>query len=72
MVFDKPSEAFVKDRPMCVMVVGTLERVCNPAVLDQVFRKYAVRGYIWQLLLSPCVQTISAVVFREVGSVGAY
>ena len=50
----------------------TLERVFEPAVLDQVFQEHAVLGYAKELAFSQCVQIMCDVVFKESPSVGAF
>jgi hypothetical protein len=68
----KPFTAFVKESPVSVMVSGTVERIFDPAVLDQIFQDHAVLGYAKELTFSGCVQIMSDVVFQESPSVGAY
>ena len=72
MLLGKPFEAYVEKSPVSVMVRGTVERVFDPAVLDQVFQDHAVVGYFKELAFSKCVQIMSNVVFKESPSVGAY
>lgn len=72
MLLGKPFAAFVEKSPISVMVSGTLERVFDPAVLDQIFQDHAVLGYTKELAFSQCVQIMSDVVFKESPSVGAY
>jgi hypothetical protein len=72
MLLGKPLRAFVERSPVSVMVSATIERVFEPAVLDQVFQDHAVQGYAKELAFSQCVQIMSEVVFKESPSVGAY
>lgn len=72
MLLGKAFAAFVEKTPISVMVSATLERVFQPSVVDAIFQDQAVSGYTKQLLFSQCVQILSAVVFREYPSVGAY
>ena len=72
MLLGKPFAAFVERSPISVMVSGTLERIFNPVVLDQVFQDHAVTGYFKKLTFSKCVEIMSDVVFNESPSVGAY
>lgn len=72
MLLGKAFAAFVEKSPISVMVTATLERVFQPRVVDAIFQDQAVSGYTRELLFSQCVQILSAVVFREYPSVGAY
>jgi hypothetical protein len=72
MLLGKPFAAFIEASPIRVMVSGTLERIFEPPVLDRIFQDQAVLGYTKELAFSQCVQIMSAVVFRESPSVGAY
>ena len=72
MLLGKAFAAFIAESPSSVMVSGTLERVFDPAVLDQIFQDHAVLGYTKELTFSQCVQIMSDVVFKESPSVGAY
>jgi len=72
MLLGKPFATFVEESPISVMVSGTLERIFDPVVLDQIFQNHAVVGYFKKLAFSQCVQIMSAVVFKESPSVGAY
>jgi hypothetical protein len=72
MLLGKPFAAFVEKSPISVMVSGTLERVFDPTVLDQIFQDQAILGYTKELAFSQCVQIMSEVVFKESPSVGAY
>src|SRR3989337_2508932 len=72
MLLGRPFAAFIDKSPISVMVSGTLYRVFEPTVLDQIFLDHAVLGYAKELTFSQCVQIMSAVVFQESPSVGAY
>jgi IS4 transposase len=72
MLLGKPLRVFIEQSPVSVMVNATIERVFEPAELDQVFQNHAVLGYSKELAFSQCVQIMSAVVFKESPSVGAY
>jgi hypothetical protein len=72
MLLSKSFAAFIEESPVSVMVSGTMERVFEPVVLDQVFQDHAVLGYAKELAFSQCVQIMSDVVFKESPSVGAY
>ena len=72
MLLSRPFAAFIGKSPVSVMVSGTLERVFEPTVLDQIFLDHAVLGYAKELTFSQCVRIMCDVVFRESPSVGAY
>ena len=72
MLLSKSFAAFIEESPVSVMVSGTMERVFEPVVLDQIFQDHAVLGYAKELTFSQCVQIMSDVVFKESPSVGAY
>ena len=72
MLLGKAFAAFAEKSPVSVMVTGTIQRVFDPVVLDEVFQNHAVLGYFKKLTFSKCVQIMSEVVFKESPSVGAY
>ena len=72
MLLGKAFAAFIEASPISVMVRGTLERIFEPTVLDQIFLDHAILGYAKELTFSQCVEIMSAVVFKESPSVGAY
>jgi hypothetical protein len=72
MLLGKPFAAFIDKSPVSVMVSGTLERVFEPTVLDQIFLDHAILGYAKELTFSQCVRIMCDVVFQESPSVGAY
>jgi len=55
MLLGKPFAAFIDKSPVSVMVSGTLERVFEPTVLDQIFLDHAILGYAKELTFSQCV-----------------
>jgi hypothetical protein len=65
MLLGKPFAVFIEKSPVSVMVSGTLERIFEPAVLDQIFQDQAVLGYAKELAFSQCVQIMCDVVFKE-------
>jgi len=53
---------FVKERPICVMARGTLERLLDAQRLDALFARTAQQQYTRELLFSSLVQLMSEVV----------
>jgi DDE family transposase len=53
---------FVKERPICVMARGTLERLLDAQRLDTLFARTAQHQYTRELLFSSLVQLMSEVV----------
>jgi len=53
---------FVKERPICVMARGTLERLLDAQRLDTLFARTAQQQYTRELLFSSLVQLMSEVV----------
>lgn len=72
MVLGKRFEAFMEQSPVSVMVRGALERVFDPAKLEEVFAEHAVLGYAKELAFAQCVSLMSDVVLKIVPSVGAW
>jgi len=72
MLLGNVFHAFVHGSPISVMFQGTLERVFDPAKIDQLFEEHAVRQYTRQLAFSQCVQLMSDVVFKTSPSVNAW
>jgi IS4 transposase len=72
MLLGKQFDKFVEASPVSVMVQGTLERVFDPAKLQQVFDDHAVRQYTKELTFDQCGQMMSDVVFQVTPSVGAW
>ena len=64
MLLDRIFKSFVEQRPFCVMVRATLERMLSPARLDQLFRDCAVEQYEKDLLFSSLVELMGQVVAR--------
>lgn len=72
MLLGKALEVFIEKSPISVMVSGALEWIFQPEVLDQIFQDRAILGYTKELTFSRCVEIMSAVVFQQSPSVGAY
>ena len=53
---------FVRERPICVMARGTVERLLDAPRLDTLFARTAQRQYPRELLFSSLGQLMSAVV----------
>lgn len=64
MLLEKLVKPFLEQRPYCVLVRATLERMLSPARLDQVFREHASRQYERELLFSSLVDVMARVVAR--------
>jgi hypothetical protein len=62
---------FVKERPICVMARGTLERLLDAQRLDTLFARTAQQQYTRELLFSSLVQLMSEVVLGVHPSVHA-
>jgi len=72
MILGECFEKFIEQSPVSVMVRGTLERVCDPEKLEQVFSDNAVLQYTRELTFAQCVGLMSDVVCRIAPSVGAW
>jgi IS4 transposase len=72
MLLGKRFGKFVEASPVSVMIQGTLERVLDPAKLQQVFDDNAVWQYTKELTFDQCGQIMSDVVFQVTPSVGAW
>jgi len=72
MLLGKAFAAFAEKSPVSVMMTGTIQRIFDPVVLDEVFQSHAVLGFFKKLAFSKCVQIMSDIVFQETPSVGAY
>jgi len=57
-------KSFVEQRPYCVMVRASLERMLSPSRLDQIFHDHAVEQYERELLFSSLVEVMARVVTR--------
>jgi IS4 transposase len=62
MLLDTIFAPFVKERPICVMARGTLERLLDAQRLDTLFAHTAQQQYTRELLFSSLVQLMSEVV----------
>ena len=62
MLLDTIFAPFVKERPICVMARGTLERLLDAQRMDTLFARTAQQQYTRELLFSSLVQLMSAVV----------
>lgn len=64
MLLEKLVKPFLEQRPYCVLVRATLERMLSPTRLDQVFREHATQQYERELLFSSLVEVMARVVTR--------
>lgn len=64
MLLEKLVKPFLEQRPYCVLVRATLERMLSPARLDQVFHEHAAQQYERELLFSSLVDVMARVVAR--------
>lgn len=64
MLLEKLVKLFLQQRPYCVLVRATLERMLSPTWLDQVFREHATQQYERELLFSSLVEVMARVVTR--------
>jgi hypothetical protein len=64
MLLEKLVKPFLEQRPYCVLVRATLERMLSPARLDQVFHEHASQQYERELLFSSLVDVMARVVAR--------
>jgi hypothetical protein len=71
MILESVFEPFVKQRPVCVLARGILERLMDPARIDELFKKTAEAGYTRTLHFSTLVQLMSDVVLGVHPSVNA-
>src|SRR5947209_15759009 len=71
MLLDKVFEPFVKEKPICVMARGVLQRILDPQQIDQLFTRTALRQYTHELLFSSLVDLMSRVVLGQEPSVHA-
>jgi len=62
-------EPFVKAAPFCVMARATLESLCCPARLDELFATTAQKQYPRELLFSQLVELMTTVVLQQQPSV---
>lgn len=71
MVLAPVFEAFIKQRPICVMARGVLERMLDPVRVDAVFERSAETGFTRELLFSSLVKLMGDVVLGVRPSVHA-
>jgi IS4 transposase len=64
MLLEKLVKPFLEQRPYCVLVRATLERMLSPARLDEVFHEHASQQYERELLFSSLVDVMARVVAR--------
>jgi len=64
MLLEKLVKPFLEQRPYCVLVRATLERMLSPTRLDQVFHEHASQQYERDLLFSSLVDVMARVVAR--------
>jgi IS4 transposase len=62
MLLDTIFAPFVKDRPICVMARGVLERLLDGQRIDALFERTAEQQYTRELMFSSLVQLMSEVV----------
>ncbi len=72
MLLGKALTLFIEKSPVSVMVGATIERLFDPAMLDQIFQDHALLGYTKELTFSQDVPIMCSGVFKESPSVGAY
>lgn len=71
MLLDTIFAPFVKERPICVMARGVLERLLDSRRIDALFERTAAQQYTRELLFSSVVQLMSEVVLGVQPSVHA-
>ena len=71
MLLDTVFAPFVKERPICVMARGVLERLLDADRIDTLFEHTATQQYTRELLFSSVVQLMSEVVLGVQPSVHA-
>jgi hypothetical protein len=71
MILGDLFEPFVKEKPICVMARGVLERLLDPTCLDALFERTAQRQYTKDLLFSTAVELMAQVVLDRKPSVHA-
>ena len=69
MLLNRVFKSFEEERPFCVMVRATLERMLSPTRLDQLFRDRAKKQYEQDLLFSSLVELMGQLVTRVEPSV---
>jgi len=71
MLLDTVFEPFIKEKPICVLARGVLQRLLDPERIDQLFARTAQRQYTNELLFSSLVDLMSRVVLGQEPSVHA-
>src|SRR5262245_61541641 len=71
MLLNKLFEPFIKERPICVMARGVLQRILDPQHLDQLFARTARLQYTNELLFSSLVDLMTRVILGQEPSVHA-
>ena len=71
MLLNQVFEPFIKDKPICVMARGVLQRILEPQHLDQLFARTAASQYTHELLFSSLVDLMMRVVLGQEPSVHA-
>src|SRR5262245_26313110 len=71
MLLNKLFEPFIKERPICVMARGVLQRILDPQHLDHLFARTARLQYTNELLFSSLVDLMTRVVLGQEPSVHA-
>ena len=71
MLLNRVFEPFIKEKPICVMARGVLQRLLDPGAVDQLFARTAQRQYTNELLFSSLVDLMSRVVLGQEPSVHA-
>ena len=71
MVLAPVFDAFIQQRPVCVMARAVLERLLDPARIDALFERSAVQGFTRELLFSSLVKLLGDVVLGVRPSVHA-
>jgi hypothetical protein len=71
MLLNKRFQAFVEQRPICVMARGILERVFEPQRLNDLFARHAQAGYTKKLHFATLVHLMADVVLGVKPSVNA-
>lgn len=64
MLLKKLVQPFVEQRPYCVLVRASFERMLSPGRLNLVFREHAIHQYERDLLFSSLVEVMAQVVTR--------
>jgi Transposase DDE domain len=65
MLLNQVFEPFIKDKPICVMARGVLQRILDPQHIDQLFARTAQSQYTHELLFSSLVDLMMRVVLGQ-------